>query len=256
MVTVARIRIYPIKSLDGLDVETAQVLPNGALAHDRRFAMMDFQGRLINGKRTPLVHQVRCTFDGHLEHVTLHREGDVRPARFSLHHDRDGLAAWLSDALQMPLRIVENSGGGFPDDVESPGPTLVSRPSLARAASWFAGLDEHQLRRRLRANIEVDGCEPFWEDRLVGRSGEVLFHVGATVFVGTTACARCVVPSRCPQTGERTPEFSAVFMKGRETELPPWAARERFDHYYRMAVNTRGKTSGVITIGDEVSLAM
>lgn len=51
-----RIRIYPMKSLNGVDVEHAPVLASGALAWDRRYALHDEQGAVINGKRCP-----RCT---------------------------------------------------------------------------------------------------------------------------------------------------------------------------------------------------
>jgi hypothetical protein len=45
-----------------------------------------------------------------------------------------------------------------------------------------------------------------------------------------------------------------VFADQREASLPEFAARDRFDHFYRLAVNTRA-ARGVtceIAVGDEV----
>ncbi|NDC55027.1 MAG: molybdenum cofactor biosysynthesis protein, partial [Planctomycetia bacterium] len=52
MPTLDRITLYPVKSLDGIDVETARVLPSGALEHDRRWRLVDLDGRVVNAKRT------------------------------------------------------------------------------------------------------------------------------------------------------------------------------------------------------------
>ncbi len=56
MAHLARINIYPVKSLDPQTVEQTIVLPGGALAHDRRFAIRDRQGEFVNAKRTPAAH--------------------------------------------------------------------------------------------------------------------------------------------------------------------------------------------------------
>ncbi|MFM7034641.1 MAG: MOSC N-terminal beta barrel domain-containing protein [Planctomycetia bacterium] len=41
MPTLDRITIYPVKSLDGVDVEECRVLPSGALENDRRWRLVD-----------------------------------------------------------------------------------------------------------------------------------------------------------------------------------------------------------------------
>lgn len=61
MAHLARITIYPVKSLDGMDVPEANVLPPGELEHDRRFAIVDEEGWAVHGKRTPLVHVIRAS---------------------------------------------------------------------------------------------------------------------------------------------------------------------------------------------------
>jgi uncharacterized protein YcbX len=43
MPQLQRITIYPIKSLDGVDVPAAALLPSGPLENDRRWAILVFQ---------------------------------------------------------------------------------------------------------------------------------------------------------------------------------------------------------------------
>ena len=48
---IAKICVYPIKSLDGVEVRKAKVLQSGALEYDRQFAIFDEQGKYVNAKR-------------------------------------------------------------------------------------------------------------------------------------------------------------------------------------------------------------
>ena len=113
------------------------------------------------------------------------------------------------------------------------------------------------LRRKNRNNLEIDDVEPFWEDRLYAEEGEaVRFQIGKVQLEGTYPCQRCVVPTRSPETGKRYDEFAAIFEKQRYETLPYWATRSRFDHFYRLAVNTRpvAGCTGTIRVGDEVTI--
>jgi uncharacterized protein YcbX len=254
--SLARIAIFPIKSLDGVVLDDVEVLAGGALAGDRRFALVDRDGRFINGKRTPAVHLVRAEFDLQTMLVSLRREADPPPAEFSLSDDRPALAEWLSNALGTACRVVENATQGFPDDTDAPGPTVISTATLRAVTGWFAGLTLDEARRRFRANLEIDGVEPFWEDRLVGPAGsEVPFRIGALRWLGIKACQRCVVPTRSSEAAEVTPGFQKTFAAERQRTLPEWATAERFDHFYRLAVNTRlapGQQPAVLHRGDVV----
>lgn len=252
--TLARIVIHPVKSLDGMDVSSARVLPSGALEHDRRFAIRDEGGRIVNGKRDPRVHRIRMRFDFEGRVLEL-REGGGAEESFALGADRGRLHEWLSSHFGFPVALDENAGTGFPDDTESPGPTLVSRATLDEVAGWFPGSTAEGMARRFRANLIVDGFPPFGEDALVGAPGRpIRFRIGAMEFFGTNPCARCAVPTRDPETGAGDPEFAKRLAARRREALPTWAPKERFDHFYRLAVNTRraGTEGGVLRVGDPV----
>ena len=80
-----------------------------------------------------------------------------------------------------------------------------------------------------------------WEDQLFGEEerSAVRFRIGEVNFAGSNPCARCQVPPRDPQTGEIIPGFQKTFSDYRRSHIPAWTPEGRFDHYYRLATNTR-----------------
>jgi len=241
--------------LDAVAVSETLVLDSGALEHDRRFAVVDGNGKYVNGKRTPLIHKLRATIDPVGRRIRLTARGDSHD--FDLDVDRVPLEKWLTEFFGQPVRLIENPTAGFPDDTEASGPTVISTATLEEVAGWFPELDVAETRRRFRANLEIDDVEPFWEERLYSDAGtDVRFRIGNVELVGTNPCQRCVVPTRSSETGERYADFTSIFEARRYETLPYWATRSRFDHFYRLAVNTRpvaGK-GGVICVGDDVRI--
>jgi uncharacterized protein YcbX len=257
MPTLARIHIFPIKSLDGISVDQAVLLPSGALQHDRRYALRDAAGNVINGKSTPALHALRCRYDLREQLLALRIEGQDATHAFDLRRELHKLSSWLADYLKSDVEIVENEAAGFPDDTDSPGPTLISTATLGEVASWFDGLSTDATRARFRANLEIADVEPFWEDGLVAPgAGLVRFRIGEAELLGTNPCQRCAVPSRDARTGEVTPRFAKIFAERRGDTLPARAAADRFTHYYRLAVNTRreGSSPCTLRVGDEVQV--
>lgn len=63
MAPPARLRVYPVKGLDGVEVETAAVREGGTLAHDREYTLFDSDDEVVSGKRTPQVHDLSTAFD-------------------------------------------------------------------------------------------------------------------------------------------------------------------------------------------------
>ena len=244
MAHVSLLRLYPIKGFPPVDVDEATVLPSGALALDRRWALMAAGGRFINGKNVPTIHTLDARFDVPALEVTL----DGRT--FSLRRQGGEFAAWCGDRLGQPMTWAENAELGFPDDLEATGPTFVSAASVRAVADWF-GLEVDATRRRFRHNIEIKGVDGFWEDALYGST----VSIGGVEVRAINPCARCVVPSRDARTGEATAGFQKRFTELRQQHLPPGTSTAPFNHYYRFTVNTKidaaeaGKT---IRVGDAV----
>ena len=253
---LAHILIYPVKSFDAQPVESARVLSSGALANDRRYALRDENGQFVNAKRFAKIHLLRSCLDPATGLLSLRNQASMTPVTFHVDRDRDALDRQMSSFFQRPVHLEENPAAGFPDDTDSPGPTIISTETLIEVASWFPGLSVQQMRARLRANLEIAGVPAFWEDRLYGLAGSPLrFRLGEVAFDGMNPCQRCNVPPRDPFTGENNPNFTQTFRQRREETLPPWAERSRFNHFYRLAINTcipiseAGKT---LRVGDQL----
>jgi uncharacterized protein YcbX len=305
MPTLDRITIYPVKSLDGVDVTAARVLPGGALEHDRRWQLVDMEGRVVNAKWTPLCHAIRAEFDlapvgqggGRPEpganriHLAIDpaavrasaipgvaRLASLAADSFPLVPGPDGPCGWLGEALGVGVLLLERPDGGFPDDRDAPGPTLVSTASLAEVARWFS-FDLDEARRRFRANLEVGGCDAFWEDALASPARPDLqpslldlapdepadpyadlpppepreFTVGDVRFRAANVCRRCVVPSRDSRTGAVTELFREVFEARRARGLPAAVDAGEWGTLYRLAVNVRpGGAGGPVAVGAAV----
>jgi uncharacterized protein YcbX len=236
--TIKTISLHPIKSLDPIIVPSARILASGAFAHDREFALLDAQGNFVNGKRNSKVHQIRARYDLHDMRVSL-SVSEGTQATFDLEHSTS-IERWFEAFLGIRVHLQRNTVTGFPDDLDSPGPTIIGSATLREVSSWFDIHDANETRRRFRANIELETPVPFWEDVLFGPTGTTRpFRIGDVTIEGVNPCQRCVVPTRDPSTGAALPDFQRMFARKREEMLPSWADRSRFNHFYRLAVNTR-----------------
>jgi hypothetical protein len=255
---LARITIFPVKALDGLEVEEARVRGEAGLEHDREYRFVDAQGRVANGKRFgEKMIALNTSHDLAFGELSVQASDSRLTAR--LPRETEEAERWMGERLGETMRLERDTAKGFPDDTEASGPTVVSRATLAEVATWFPGMDEPEARLRFRANLEIEGVPAFWEDCLYGRAGETRpFLIGDVRFEGVNPCARCAVPSRDSRSGELLdPAFAKIFAERRRATLPPWAEASRFDHYYRLIVNTRlpaGENGKTLHVGDEVRL--
>ena len=268
---VFKILIYPIKSLDAVKCDRVTVLESGALNGDRTWAIVDRSGNFVNGKRDQKVHSLRSQFDLETNSLSLQIQGTDRVVRetppykdgassdfvrFNLVSEQQALCNWLEDYFGFPVEIKQNLEMGFPDDTVSPGATIVSTATLEAIADWYPELTTEDIRRRFRTNIEIAGVPAFWEDKLFATPEQtVKFKVGDVEFIGVNPCQRCVVITRDPQTGQSYPKFQKTFIQQRKNTLPEWTERSRFNHYFRLAINTRlapSEAGKVIAVGDRV----
>ena len=258
---LANIRLHPIKALDPVCVNEARIGPNGGLELDRVWALYSADGRWVNGKRTAAMHLIRAKYAPDLRSVTLTAPGDRReiPAMtFAFPGDPDGAAEWFSMYFEQAIQ-VRYTREGFPDDGLAPGPTIVSTASLEAVCGWFSGMSLDEARRRFRTTLEIEGVPAFWEDQLFAESetNVVRFAIGEIAFEGSNPCARCPVPSRDSQTGTADDGFQKRLTDLRRAQLPPWAPAERFDHFYRLATNTRVPSTEqgkLLRLGDSLTL--
>lgn len=235
MAELAGIRVYPVKGLDGIEVETSEIREGGTLAFDREFALFDDDEEVLNGKRTPRVHEIRTDYEPEAAELTVKTAEEERT--FRLAEAPEPAETWLSEFFGVELTLERDRSLGYVDRREM-GPSVISTATIETVASWFDGLSVESVRRRLRANLELSGVPAFWEDRFVGADAPAL-DIGGVRIEGVTPCARCVVPQRDPDTGEQTPSFRERFVEKRRETFPGWADEDAFDHLYTTMVIAR-----------------
>src|SRR6202521_4576452 len=118
--SIASLHIYPVKSCRGIALETSPVGERG-LAFDREWMIVDGDGRFVTQRDVPrlaLVEpslttaalELKAPGSGRLA-VPFSSEGAMRPVTVwrddvQAVDQGDEAAAWLSSALQLPLRLV------------------------------------------------------------------------------------------------------------------------------------------------------
>jgi uncharacterized protein YcbX len=278
---LASITVFPIKSLDGHELLQAEVLPGAGLHYDRRWRLVDMEGRVVNAKRTPLIQAVRAAFDLEQRQVTLSSE-QLTAETFPLQPGTRGPCGWLAEAVGMPV-LLEERADGFPDDRDAPGPTLISTATLITVAGWF-GLTTEEARRRFRSNLEISDTDAFFEDTLAspavrlvpGSQGGGLqpftagkdappppvdpyadlpppqpqpFSLGPVRLVATGVCRRCVVPTRKSHSGEAEMGFRESFEARRRSTLRRDVDASSWNGFYRLGLNTRVLAAGRMQCG-------
>ncbi len=258
MKTLERITVYPIKSLDGVNLDAVEITQGGSLKYDREFAFVDEDGKFINGKKYWQIHLIRSIYHLDETSVEFSIERENYKKNFHLEKEKPGIEKFFSEFLGKKISFRQNKQSGFPDDLQASGPTVVSVASLQEVAKWFPNVSVEELHKRFRPNLLLNDTPAFWEDNLFGEKGEEkLFHIGEVKFFGMNPCARCAVPTKNPESGEAIPFFQKHFSEMRKTTLPAWSNLSQFDHYYRFCVNT--KVSGteaekILLTGDAISL--
>ncbi len=252
MAKLERLRVYPVKGLDAIDLKAATVLDGGTIEHDREYALFDGNDEVFNAKRSDRFHRLQTAYDTDTGELTVRPpDGDTR--QFDLRADRETASEWFSGYFGTDLSLRRDDAIGFVDRRQM-GPSVITTATLRTVASWFDDLTVESVRRRLRANIEISSVEPFWEDRFVGERAPA-FEIDGVTVEGVTPCARCAVPERDPDTGEPLPEFRQRFIQKREETFPEHADREAFDHFYTLMLIARipeADRGSTLRVGDPV----
>jgi uncharacterized protein YcbX len=214
---VSRISIAPVKAL-GLVHPAEVLLEHDGVREDRRFHIVDAEGRRFNQLRNGALVQIRPEYDADSERLTLRSpDGSVADGVVSLgaevttdFYGRQVVGNYVegpwSEALSgwagQPVRLVQ-SPPGLASDRARGHVSLISTASLAelgREGGQGGPVDG----RRFRMLFELDGCEPHEEDGWLERRlriGEALVRIRGDV-------GRCAITTQNPETG--TPDFDTL----------------------------------------------
>lgn len=258
---LSAIYVYPIKSLDRLELSTVSLGPGNSLMNDRRFAIQNVDGRLVNGKRNPLVHRLRCRYATDASTVSICSELTGLSDEFELKVGNERLNAFLSTHFGEEVTLAEELDGRFLDDPEDSAITLISEETLRVIAEWykFTGVDE--ATRRLRPNLVLTGFLAFEEDTLtLDTVGGSEFRLGALFWRAIKTCPRCVVPSRHPDTAAITTGFQKAFVENRSAYRCAPELESATGHLYHASIccvpTHRSGSEGVLALGDVFSAVL
>jgi MOSC domain-containing protein len=208
---VKRISIAPVKSLGLIHPDSVELGRSGVVG-DRRFWMVNDEGRLVNGKRCPQLMAVRPAWAEESGRLTLRFpdgqevDGEVElggPVEAELygepHPSRQVEGPW-QDALEryagFPLTLLWSERGAVDRGSDRRGwMSIVSRASLERLGD-VAGAG-HVDGRRFRMLFEIDGVGAHEEDSWIGRP----VQIGGAVVQPVGDVGRCVVTKCDPDTG-------------------------------------------------------
>lgn len=210
MPSVSRLAVAPVKGLALSHPEEVVVTRTG-VPENRRFFLVEENGKLVRGTRPSPLFQVRAETDPDGSRLRLEfpdglvldepvRLGAPRVTPFWERPVRGHVvegpwSAVLSDLLGRPveLRRADEPGGGFDDSPVS----LLSEASLDELARTVG--ESEVDGRRFRMLVHVADCAPLEEESWIGR--RVL--LGEAVVRVTKPDPRCAMTTRNPETGER-----------------------------------------------------
>jgi uncharacterized protein len=231
---VTRISIAPVKSLGLVHPDEVEVASYG-VPGNRRFWLVDEDGRLFNAKRWGLLLRIRPEWNEEtLELALTFPDGERVEGVVELgehvgavlhrypHDSRRVIGPWehaISEYAGRPLLLLWTDTHA-PDRVGRGGTiSLVSQGSLARIAEE-GGADEPLDGRRFRMLFEIDGVGPHEEDEWLGTQ----VQVGDAVLQFNGDVGRCVITSLDPDTGVTTFDTLGTLARyrreGRNEPLP------------------------------------
>ena len=255
--TLSNITIYPVKSLDGISLQKAMITEGGCLLHDREYAIIDDEGNFIIGKTNSLVHTLRSDVDFVNDTISFRRHSETIWVQFYLQKEIEGIESYLGNYFGKPVHFLKNSTGRFLDIPDISGATLLSTESLQAVSEWY-GMDLEETRKRFRATLEIEGVPAFWEDHLFSNEAEgVEFKIGNVTMHGMSPRARCVVPTRKPDTGEVIHAFPKTFARHRAATVPAWSSLNEYGHHYYLSVDCQIPSTEIgkfMEVGDRVEI--
>ena len=258
MPAVSRISIAPVKGLALIHPDEV-LLERTGVAGNRRFHIVDADGRRYNQLRNGALVQIKPDYDPGAERLELSfPDGTVAAGAVSLggevttdFHGRPVPGRYVegpfSEALSewagRPLRLVQ-SPPGLAVDRGRGHVSLVSKASLEQMAR-SAGQDGPVDGRRFRMLFEVDGSAPHEEDTWIKRQlriGEALVRLRGDV-------GRCAITTQNPETGR--PDFDTLRTIAGYREL---TANEAGKKHVPFGVYGEVLEPGRVAVGDPIQV--
>ncbi|ANC92455.1 MOSC domain-containing protein [Azospirillum humicireducens] len=183
--TLTAIRRYPVKGMSGQDLTATDLTAGQAIPLDRRYGLLHGPAALDSETagwrlpsdfftldRTEKLAALQTEFD-EATHALIIRRGGRQVSRGRLDQPmgrtllEQFFAAYLAGIVPGMPRLIEAQHGAFGDS-EEPSVTLLNLASLRDLEERIAKQPVDP--RRLRANLLVDGIDPWTERAWIGRT--------------------------------------------------------------------------------------
>ena len=221
---LSEIWVYPIKSLPGIRVNSAQVLSKG-LEGDRRFMLIDHTHTFVTQRNFPQMALFDISVDSNV--IRVRSRSNERLSTLFIGTDmpnsetiiksviwqdevdvvevHPAYSKWFSEALKMDCKLVFFPEGNArridPEYVKEDHHVSLADgyPYLVIGKNSLNDLCERTgvelSMKRFRPNFVFDGGTPYEEDEWNN------FGIGSVLFTGVKPCGRCVLTSVDPETG-------------------------------------------------------
>jgi len=261
---LTEINIYPVKSLGGISLQSAEVTDRG-LKYDRRWMLVDRGDKFLTQRAHPQMALIKTKINGN-KLILSHKTKNISPLVIPIISNIietiivniwDDLVTalvvgkyadeWLSEALDLKCKMVY-----MPDDalryVERNHSTQNEIVSFADAYPYLligqSSLDDLNSRlkeklsmNRFRPNLVFSGGNPYEEDLWNE------FKIGNVIFYGIKPCSRCVITTVDQNTAEK-----------REEPLKTLSTYRTVNNNVMFGVNLLNENNGILKVGDEISV--
>ena len=257
---VAALATYPVKGLRGIDLAEAAVERQG-LRHDRRWAVLRPDGRVLTQRDLPGMARVDAVPEGAGLRLSCTRHGGVSAAAdgpaatavvwgtpVPVLAANGAASAWLTRVLGTACTLVhmaDPAARAVTPDLARPGdcvsladgfPLLVT--TTASLAALNARLDAPVPMARFRPNLVLEGADAWAEDAL----GSI--EAGGVRLRLASPCARCKVITIDQTSGAATPRLEPLRTLG--------TLRRNADGTPTFGWNAVPERLGTVRVGDTV----
>ena len=280
---VTSLLIYPVKSMGGVAIDTADIEPWG-IAGDRRWGLIDASGQKITAREVHRLLRFRAEVLG--EHTIRISDRDgasilvaahVGAERVPVSHSRQGYALlasagvneWLTDRIGMLVRLVwqedpmvrtlaEDEGGlrGEHLSLADAGPLLlVSEASMAQLNAWITAdanlpdppdLDPDDLSTGTGAGNGLDIVR-FRPNVVIDGEEPFAEDVWPTLEIGNLKFRTTMVCDRCVMT-----TIDPITLAGGKEPIRTLARYRRWDRKTWFGTRLVPLGTGTISVGDAV----
>ncbi|WP_281235385.1 MOSC domain-containing protein [Flavobacterium gelatinilyticum] len=257
--SVKEIYIYPIKSLAGISLKSANAEEMG-FENDRRWMLINAENVHVTQREYPIMSQfypeiyddtIKITFEGEThefstnEHLENAIESQVWDDKSEVFEVNKNASKWFSDKLGFNCRLVKIIKIGDRKH-ESSRLKETFNVSLADGYPYLLigsesldflneKLEEKITIKRFRPNIVISTKNAHEEDDFKS------FTIGGVQFKNIKPCGRCIMVNNDPQKGIVKKEPLKTLSKYRNV-----------DNSVLFGTNLVSLNSGIISVGDEV----